>query len=178
MIGKTISQYEILEQLGSGGMGIVYKAKDTKLGRIVALKFLPPQFSSDETAKKRFVQEAQAASALDDPNICTIHDIAEADDGQLFIVMAFYDGSTLKYLIDSEDLNVSDIEVTNSDVTAYIPAFTNDTLVINWFVSTSAIIREGITSDAEARAILGQGCVADSAYYAECQAAEDKIVTD
>ncbi len=106
MIGKTISQYEILEQLGSGGMGVVYKAKDTKLGRIVALKFLPPQFSSDEGAKKRFMQEAQAASALDDPHICTIHDIAEADDGQLFIVMAFYDGSTLKYLVDSEDLNV------------------------------------------------------------------------
>jgi len=106
MIGKTIAQYEILEQLGAGGMGIVYKARDTKLGRIVALKFLPAQFSSDEDAKQRFMQEAQAASALDDPHICTIHDIAEADDGQLFIVMAFYDGSTLKYVIDSEDLPV------------------------------------------------------------------------
>jgi len=106
MIGKTIAQYEILEQLGSGGMGVVYKAKDTKLGRIVALKFLPAQFSEDEGAKQRFMQEAQAASALDDPHICTIHDIAEADDGQLFIVMAFYDGSTLKYVIDSEDLPI------------------------------------------------------------------------
>ncbi len=106
MIGKTISQYTILEQLGSGGMGVVYKAKDTKLGRVVALKFLPPQFSSDEGAKRRFMQEAQAASALDDPHICTIHDIAEAEDGQLFIVMAFYDGTTLKYLVDSEDLDI------------------------------------------------------------------------
>jgi tetratricopeptide (TPR) repeat protein/tRNA A-37 threonylcarbamoyl transferase component Bud32 len=105
MIGKTIQQYEIIEQLGQGGMGVVYKARDTKLDRIVALKFLPAAVSSDPDTKKRFMQEARAASALDDPYICTIHDIAEAEDGQLFIVMAFYDGDTLKYVIDEGGLD-------------------------------------------------------------------------
>ena len=108
MIGKTVSQYQILEQLGSGGMGIVYKALDTKLGRTVALKFLPQQVSQDKTAKERFMQEARAASALDDPHICTIHDIAETDDGQLFIVMAYYDGTTLKYLMDDRPVGVEE----------------------------------------------------------------------
>ncbi len=106
MIGKTIQQYEILEQLGQGGMGVVYKARDTKLDRIVALKFLPAAVSSDPKTKERFIQEARAASALDDPYICTIHDIAEAEDGQLFIVMAFYDGDTLKYVIDEGGLDI------------------------------------------------------------------------
>ena len=100
MIGTTVAQYQILEQLGSGGMGVVYKATDTKLHRTVALKFLPTSFSTDEKAKVRFMQEARAASSLDDPHICTIHDIAETDDGKLFIVMSFYDGKTLKYLLE------------------------------------------------------------------------------
>ena len=91
-----MAQYEILALLGGGGMGLVYAARDTKLGRRVALKFLPPQWSHDESAKQRFVREAQAASATDHHNICTIHDIATTDDGQLFIVMAHYEGETLK----------------------------------------------------------------------------------
>ena len=82
-------------------MGVVYQARDTKLGRLVALKFLPQQWSHDETAKQRFVREAQAASATHHPNICTIHDIETADDGQLFIVMAFYEGPTLKQRLES-----------------------------------------------------------------------------
>ena len=77
MTGRTIGQYEIQEQLGSGGMGVVYRAKDTKLDREVALKFLPPHLSADSSAKARFIQEAKAASALDHANICTIHDISE-----------------------------------------------------------------------------------------------------
>jgi len=108
MIGTTVFQYEILEQLGSGGMGVVYKARDTKLNRTVALKFLPPQVSSDQKTKERFIQEARAASSLDDPHICTIHDIAETDDGQLFIVMAFYDGNTLKYVMDERQIGVEE----------------------------------------------------------------------
>ena len=99
MIGKTISHYKILEKLGEGGMGVIYKAEDTQLKRPVVLKFLSPELTRDPEAKKRFVHEAQAASALDHPNICTIHEIDETEDGQLFMVMAYYEGETLKQKI-------------------------------------------------------------------------------
>jgi len=95
MIGKTISHYKILEQIGQGGMGIVYKAEDTKLKRTVALKFLPTDLTRDPDAKERFIVEAQSASVLDHNNICNIHEINETDDGQLFLVMACYEGKTL-----------------------------------------------------------------------------------
>ena len=108
MIGKTISHYKILEKLGGGGMGVVYKAEDTKLKRTVALKFLPPAFSLDEEAKQRFINEAQAASSFDHPNICTIHEINETEDGQLFIAMAYYKGETLKKKIEKGPIKIED----------------------------------------------------------------------
>jgi serine/threonine-protein kinase len=108
MIDQTISHYKILEKLGEGGMGIVYEAHDTKLGRFVALKFLPPELTRDPEAKRRFIHEAQAASALDQANICNIHDIGETDDGQLFIVMAFYQGESLKERLQRGSLGVDE----------------------------------------------------------------------
>jgi eukaryotic-like serine/threonine-protein kinase len=100
MIGKTISHYKILEKLGEGGMGVVYKAEDTKLKRTVALKFLPSELTRDAEAKERFIQEAQAASSLDHNSICTVHEIGETDDEQIFIAMACYEGETLKKKIE------------------------------------------------------------------------------
>ncbi len=100
MVGKTISHYKILEKLGEGGMGVVYKAEDTKLERFVALKFLPYHLSQDEENKKRFIHEAKAASALDHNNICTIHEIGETQHGQMFIAMACYEGESLKEKIE------------------------------------------------------------------------------
>jgi serine/threonine protein kinase len=92
--GDSVSHYRILEPLGAGGMGVVYKAEDTRLKRLVALKFLPVALGQDPEAKERLIQEAQAASALDHPNICTIYEIDETEDGQLFLAMACYDGPT------------------------------------------------------------------------------------
>jgi serine/threonine protein kinase len=108
MIGKTLSHYKILEKIGGGGMGIVYKAEDTKLKRIVALKFLPPAFATDSTTKERFIHEAQAASALQHNNICAIHEIDETDDGQLYIVMDCYEGETLKSKIEKGRLKIEE----------------------------------------------------------------------
>ncbi len=93
---EILGHYQILERLGRGGMGVVYKARDLHLGRILALKFLPVHLSSDAGAKERLRVEAQAAGALDHPNICTIHEIGETDDGQLFIAMSYYEGETLE----------------------------------------------------------------------------------
>jgi serine/threonine protein kinase len=106
--GTVISHYKIMEKIGAGGMGVVYRAEDTRLKRLVALKFLPPGLTRDSEAKERFTREAQAASALDHNNICTIYEIDETDDGQMFIAMACYDGETLREKIKRNPLRVEE----------------------------------------------------------------------
>jgi serine/threonine protein kinase/tetratricopeptide (TPR) repeat protein len=109
MLGRTISHFKILSELGAGGMGVVYAAEDSRLKRRVALKFLPAALSSDEEAKRRFFQEAQAASALNHANICTVYDVGETEDGAPWIAMAHYEGQTLQEIVQSGAMAESEV---------------------------------------------------------------------
>jgi eukaryotic-like serine/threonine-protein kinase len=108
LVGRTLRQYTIEARLGRGGMGVVYRARDTNLDRPVALKFLRPTLSAGPAAKKRFLVEARAAAAIDHPNICTVYEVGEADDGAPFIAMAYYEGETLKEKLSRGKLPIGD----------------------------------------------------------------------
>jgi serine/threonine-protein kinase len=108
LAGRTIGHYQVVERVGGGGMGVIYKALDTRLGRTVALKFLTPRLDADASAAERFRQEARAAGALEHPNICTIFDIGETEDGRLFLAMPLYDGETLEQRIKRGPLAIGD----------------------------------------------------------------------
>src|SRR5262245_9556943 len=108
LAGRTIGPYQVLEPVGDGGMGVIYRAVDTRLGRTIALKFLKPRLDADVSAAERFRLEARAAGALEHPNICTIHDIGETDDGRLYLAMPLYDGETLEQRIARGPLAVAE----------------------------------------------------------------------
>ena len=145
--GTRLGPYEILEPIGAGGMGEVYEARDTRLDRSVALKILPPLLTRDEDAKARFIQEAKAASALDHPNICTIYDIGEADDGQLYLAMAHYAGGTLREKIERGPLALDEaldiaVQVAQGLAKAHASGITHrDVKPANIMLTTDGVVK-------------------------------------
>jgi eukaryotic-like serine/threonine-protein kinase len=159
MMDQAVSHYRILEQLGAGGMGVVYKAEDTRLRRLVALKFLPSELTRDDRAKERFLREAQSASALDHPHICTIHGFDEAPDGRLFLAMAYYDGETLKDRIARGPLPVGDAVEIATRIAAGL-AHAHDHGIVHRDIKPANVM---LTKDAGVKILdFGLACVPDA----------------
>ncbi|PYQ62504.1 MAG: hypothetical protein DMF53_12810, partial [Acidobacteria bacterium] len=183
--GHTVGPYEILEILGGGGMGVVYKARDTRLARIVALKFLPPELTRDREAKLRFEQEARAASSLDHPNLCTILEMGEASDGRLYIAMPCYDGETLRRRLERGPLPVEEaVDVALQIARGLAKAHRNgiihrDVKPANLIITSDGVVKIldfGLAKLAGSAAISRSGSSAGTpAYMAPEQARGDEV---
>ncbi|GMQ82291.1 MAG: hypothetical protein BMS9Abin05_1737 [Rhodothermia bacterium] len=187
MIGSSISHYKILEELGRGGMGIVYKAHDTHLDRTVALKFLPRDLTRDPVAKTRFVHEAKAASALDHSNICTVYDIGETDDGQMYIAMTYYEGKTLRDLIEEGPLSVEAaldyaLQVANGLAKAHSGGIVHrDIKPANVMVTSDGqvkIVDFGLAKVAEQTQVTQEGSTLGTAAYMSPEQARGDVVDE
>jgi serine/threonine protein kinase len=160
MEGRTISHYYVTDRLGTGGMGEVYKARDTQLDRLVALKFLPPELALNDHARSRLMREANAVSALDHPNICTIHGVETTSDGLLFLAMSFYDGETVKRRLARASMDVNEaleiaIQVTRGLATAHAAGIVHrDIKPANLMLTSDGVVK---IVDFGIAAIAGQG---------------------
>ena len=147
LAGRTIGHYQVLEPIGDGGMGVIYKAVDARLGRTVALKFIQPRLDADRSAAERFRQEARAAGALEHPNICTIHDIGETEDGRLYLAMPLYDGETLEQRIARGPLQIADavdiaVQVLRGLAKAHARGIIHrDVKPANVFITTDGVVK-------------------------------------